>query len=292
MATYVERHKIFTSAKECVWLKWRMNRKMVDGLIWANLICHGSLLQWQTWMEAMAECCGFFFKFYSSGWMHELLGGHTDGCLACYIKSLVSMLIQSGMRQPTRWRRSAAAVRCVTVEPVCVYMCVCVCVCEPRTTVGAQPLCCDNRFDSNQCPTESINPFSFCKNTHLRVCARTREQTCGMPARFWTAASSEQASLPTGNLEVNPKENKEKKALLFFASASLSPPPPTLCVSVTHQHTLSLALPFSLFLCASSVFFFFSPSRSLHLSLSQTVSRLHCSLSQCQGSASEPQVKH
>lgn len=31
----------------------------------------------------------------------DLLQGHTDGVLACYMKSLVNMVIQIGMRQPT-----------------------------------------------------------------------------------------------------------------------------------------------------------------------------------------------
>ena len=127
---------------------------------------------------------------------------------------------------------------------VCVYVCVCVCVCvcEPRTTVGAQPLCCDNRFDSNQCPTESINPFSFCKNTHLRVCARTHAHAS---KHAGCRRGSEQPPLQSrllsrrGILKWTQKKTRRRKP---FSSLHQHPSPLLLplsaCLSLTSTHSL------------------------------------------------------
>lgn len=81
------------------------------------------------------------------------------------------------------------------------------------------------------------------------------EQTCGMPLRFWTVGSSEQASLPTGNLELNPKKHKRRKPsllLLLYPSPLLSL---SLCVFVTHWRTFSSPLSLPLSLCFISLAF-------------------------------------
>lgn len=134
-----------------------------------------------------------------------------------------------------------------------------------------QSVCWDNGFDFNQRPAESINHLRF-RKPHIR----TIKKPCRMPARSLTVASSEQASLLTGRSWTKPKRGRRDGISLFFC--------------------LSIPLPFShpQCLCQSQAYslwplsLFFSPLFFSHWA----VNRLHCSLSQCQSSASEPQVKH
>lgn len=193
-------------------------------------------------------------------WRGTQMGGR-----ACYSKPLVSVVFQCGMRQPTFCRWSATGVTCVTLCYMCDGLHFYVFVWSLNNLcAGIMGL---TLISVQLSPS---NP-QILENTHTH----TIKKTCRMPVRFWTVASSEQASLLTGNLELNPKGKEEKKTLSYFASASLPPSLPPLCLCQSQAYSL---WPFSLFFPL-----FFSH---------WAVNRLHCSLSQCQSSASEPQVKH
>lgn len=119
----------------------------------------------------------------------------------------------------------------------------------------------DDVFDSNQCPTDSINlTLSLSQeNTHIhtRTRANMRDAIEVLNSRLFRAGFS-----PDGESWTEPKKTQEKKALSSFASVSLSPSL-SLSVYLSLTGALSLALFLSLFLFASSLSLSLSVSLSL-----------------------------
>lgn len=170
---------------------------------------------------------------------------------------------------------------CWFVPCVCVCLCVsvahvCACVCVRREQLSVHSLSAGIVLTPISVQLSLSTPFFLVyTHTHTHMGANT--------VRFWTVTSSEQASLPTENLELNPKEKtREESPLFFWLSIALS-----LCVCHSPAHSLKP----SFSPCFSLLRLFFLLVLLLTLFL-RAVNRLHCSLSQCQSSASEPQVKH
>ncbi len=206
------------------------------------------------------------------GWCSSAL----DKCTNCFgvtqmVPWLVTLSPWSEWWAKVEWNgphvvhdQMTAGVRCVSLY---------VSLQELWTTVSVRSFCWDNRFDSNQCPTESINPYLFGK-THTNTHTHTHTQ-----ASTWDALEVLNSCLfragfsPSGESWTEPKRKtrEESPSLLWCQHPSLSFPY-SVCLSLTN--TLSLALFFSLFFSASSGFFFLhSLSISLWLSIGFTAAQ-------------------
>lgn len=229
--------------------------KIGDSFIRKNSICRGSSVQqlhgWNLW-----EGFFFFLSFDEDNFPHLWINTHNwwSG-LFCSVTGQCGNLL---------WDEALTADDQPLVCVLCLYV-----RCEELSVHSASSAIKVLTPISVQL---TLQPLSFWK-THTH----TLEQTC------WIPVSSEQplfrAGLsPDGESWTEPKrKTREESSLFFLLSIPLPFSPHSLCVCHSPPHTLSLAL----FLSASS-------ASSLFL---WAVSRLHCSLSRCQSSATGRALK-